>query len=57
MKFKVNYTIYSNYTWSHTNKEEIIEADTIEEDCFSIESKSNIDSGEYIVNKIEIMEE
>ena len=51
MKFKVNYTIYSNYVWSHIDQEEIIEA------CFSIESKSNIDSGEYIVNKIEIMEE
>lgn len=57
MKFKVNYTIYSNYTWTHIDQEEIIEADTIEEACFSIESKSNIDSGEYIVNKIEIMEE
>lgn len=57
MKFKVNYTIYSNYTWTHIDQEEIIEADTIEEACSSIESKSNIDSGEYIVNKIEIMEE
>lgn len=49
MKVLVSYTIYDNCEWRHTDKTEVVEANSEEEAKQIIKNRSNFAS-EYIVN-------
>lgn len=52
-KFKVDYTIFDCHECSHVDREEIVEAASIEEAKEKISSRSSMSTGDYHVNKIE----